>query len=467
MNRNAAIRLIILMMGSFFGVYHTVSLNVTLPAFAVIFHAELASVQWLVTGFALATGIIAPISGYLGERFSYRAVFLLCVAGITVTSILCSLSWSIESFIVFRVLQGLFCGLIQPVSLTLLYRWVPAANHAKVLSWWSASTVAATAVAPTLSGALQNMHWSLMFGVTVPPGIIILAAALWLTSPEEGRKGRLDRMGLTLTSFGSLSLLLLAGNLHRWGWFSPQALLLLAAGITLLAAYAKRALRVAEPLLELRLFRIRAFTVSVVLTVMLMIGLYAGTYFMPLYLQEIQGLTAMEIGLLFLPGALCLIVSTLLSGVWLERIGTSRLIVIGVGWMALSTIALALLKPDTPLLYILIGMCLRNVGIGLTFTPIMNIGMQAVPASLRGHASALIHWLRQVVCAIGLGLLSSFFVGRLVLLLEQGKGPYAILTYADQAVYTDTVNIIMWITVGLMAAVLPAVLLLRSKQASH
>jgi len=126
--------LITLFIGSFVAVYHIVSLNVSLTGFIQIFHSELGTVQWLITGFTLATGIIAPISGYLGNRFSNKKLFLFSICGLTVSSILCSFAWNVYVLIIFRIIQGIFCGLIQPVSLAMIYQTIPRGKQALAIS---------------------------------------------------------------------------------------------------------------------------------------------------------------------------------------------------------------------------------------------------------------------------------------------------------------------------------------------
>ncbi|MEI0737663.1 MFS transporter [Paenibacillus sp. JTLBN-2024] len=146
--------LLTLFCGSFVGMYPMVSLNVSLPGFIGIFHSGLGTVQWIITGFTLAFGMIAPVSGYLSNRFGGKRMFLLSLAGITVSSVMCSLSWNIQALIFFRILQGVWCGLIQPVSLAMIYQTLPRGRQPLAVSVWSFSTVLGMAVGPSVSGWL-------------------------------------------------------------------------------------------------------------------------------------------------------------------------------------------------------------------------------------------------------------------------------------------------------------------------
>ena len=161
-----------LVIGSFISIYQTVSLNVALPGFMEIFNTDLNTVQWLMTGFTLATGIIAPLSGYLGNRFGTRKLFLFSIAGLIITSLLCAFSWNMGSLIVFRILQGVFCGIIQPVTLTIIYQMLPVEKQTFALGLWSASSVLGPALAPTISGWLQSWNWPMIFLIMLPFGVL-------------------------------------------------------------------------------------------------------------------------------------------------------------------------------------------------------------------------------------------------------------------------------------------------------
>jgi hypothetical protein len=220
-----------LIAGSFVGIYHTVSLNVSIPAFAGIFDADPASLQWLVTCFMLAAGMIAPISGYLGSRFGYRRIFAVCMAGLTLTSVCCGIAWNLGSLVVFRTIQGVFSGLVQPVTLALLYQNVPRAKQPQAVSVWSAASITDTAVAPSASGWFQGVYWPMMFWVTVIPSAAAMLIGLrYLPEAASPRRPGLDGWGMFLAAAASAAYLMVFGNLHAWELGSPAAIIGLLAG---------------------------------------------------------------------------------------------------------------------------------------------------------------------------------------------------------------------------------------------
>ncbi|MGO4370356.1 DHA2 family efflux MFS transporter permease subunit [Paenibacillus sp. MCAF20] len=445
--------------GSFVGMYHVVSLNVSLPGFIHIFGTELRTVQWMITGFTLASGIVIPISGFAMERFGCKRLFLFAIGGITVSSLLCALSWNIQALIVFRIIQGLFCGLIQPVSLALIYRTIRKEKQTFALSVWSFSTVLGTAIGPTLSGWLQSFDWHLIFLVTVPVGIIAWAAGAAVI-PKDRPNGlaRLDWRGLLLASGGSLALLLLFGNMSEWGWSSALTWTTLLAGTCCIVGFVRQTRRSEHPLLQLRLLRNPTFALSLAASLILSFGLYAVVYFMPLFLVELKGLTPFKVGLLFLPAAGCLTAATFAAGKWYGKLGPARLIMIGCFILFISTYYFSGLRPETSLIAIMLWMGIRNIGTGLASTPATNASMSSVPPELLGHASALLNWLRQVFSAMALGVCTSLYYWRMEVHQAalggsvEGTAPYrlALMLSIHDVFLVSSIIVALGIPIGLL-----------------
>ncbi|CAM4469924.1 DHA2 family efflux MFS transporter permease subunit [Paenibacillus phoenicis] len=462
--------LLTLFLGSFAGVYHVVSLNVSLPGFIGIFHAELNTVQWVITGFSLACGMIAPVSGYVCLRFGSKRVFLWSLAGISVTSLLCAISWNVQALIGFRILQGVFCGLIQPVSLMMIYQTLPRERQPLAVSVWSFSTVLATAIGPSLSGWFQQVDWHLIFLVTVPLGIGAWIAAKVLLPSAGGADAsrKLDIAGLFLATGGSLAMLLLFGNLHQWGLASPLTWACLIAGGAAFVMFVRVELRTPEPLLNLRLFRNLPFTASLSLTLILTVALYSGVYFIPLFLEEIRGMSAFHIGLLFLPAAACLTLATFLSGKIYASRGPALLVGAGSLLLLAANLHFSRLHPETTLLSVIIWLCIRNAGTGFALTPATGSAMGAVSEQESGDASALLSWLRQIVSSISLGMFTSVFYVRLGIhearmhaeLNANGLSREQLYREA----YTQSIGDAFWLASGLIAAAIPLVWLIRRKR---
>lgn len=403
-----------LVIGSFISIYQSVSLNVSLPGFMDIFDTDLATVQWLMTGFILATGIIAPLCGYLGNRFGTRELFLFSVAGLIISSLLCAFAWNIGSLIVFRIIQGVFCGIIQPVTLMIIYQMLPEHKRSMALGWWSASSVLGPALAPIISGWLQSWNWPMIFLTMLPFGVIAwIFGWLSLEKRKNYQKSAFDGVGMIGIAFGSLALLVLFSNLYQWGILSGKSVLCLIIGILFLSHFIWRELRMKEPLLELRLFANKTFVLSLVTSLILISSLFTGIYFIPLYLLEVHQMTATEVGILLLLPALSMAVATIVSAKYYERVGPRPLILAGTLFLVMATWEFSRLTVDSSPGFVMLWMTFRYIGLGLSMTSTINAGMSAVPSNLSGDASSLINWARQVTGAMSIGIFTSFFYTRL------------------------------------------------------
>ncbi|GMK40998.1 MFS transporter [Paenibacillus sp. CCS19] len=452
-----------LFLGSFLSIYHVVSLNAVLPGFIKIFHADLSTVQWLMTGFTLAMGMAAPVTAYLEERFGIRRLFLLCVVLITICSILCSFSWNIGSLIVFRTLQGIFCGIMQPLTLSIIYGSMPPERHSSALGWWTASTILGPALAPTISGWLMQNDWRLIFWITVPLGLLVWQMGGYaLPAISRGDAKRPDWWSLIAVSGGTMAMLLLFTNLNRWGLLSLSSICCAAAAIALIGLFISRSLRQEHPLLQLKLFNNRMFTASLSASVILISGLYSGIYFIPLFLQQVQGMSPMYVGLLLLLPALSMTLTTTISTRYYERLGPRKLIIAGTLLLVAATWQFRSLTPNASHGYVMLWMTVRYIGIGLSMTPSMNAGMSAVEQQLSAHASALINWIRQAGGALALGMMTAYFTSRTI---HHGGSPNTGLgTPAATEAYMNGLSDVFLLASIVTAFGIPLALLLRRRQ---
>lgn len=295
--------MIAIFVGTFVCVLASTTINIALPILGNEFKAELSTVQWTLTGFLLATGTLAPTVGYLGEKISYKKLFLYSLIGFTVASGLCAIAWDINSLIVFRIVQGAFCGLIIPVTMTIVYQVIPKEKQAFAISLWGLAASLAPAFGPTISGwLLQSFAWEWLFIINIPVGIIaIFLVAKYIPYYRLSVPKSFDLLGFITVIIGSASLLLAFGQGHSWGWGSNKVISLFIVGSISLILFIIRELTTKTPLLNLRVFRNGCYTLSLIITNILTISLYAGTLLAPVFLQKVQGVTAIDTGLLLLP----------------------------------------------------------------------------------------------------------------------------------------------------------------------
>lgn len=398
-----------LLIGGFFTTLATSTINIALPVLMDYFNCTLDTVKWSTTGFMLATGIMAPITCYLGERFSYKRLYFISILGFTLSSICCALSWNVESLIAFRILQGLFNGLAVPSTMSIIYQVVPRKKQAFSMSLWSLSATVAPAIGPTLSGWLiQSFNWKAIFIMNIPIGIIaalfILKAVPYykLNSPEG-----FDLPGFSTCIAASILLLTAFSEVSHWGWTSYKTILLLVSGIVFLGIFIVRELTAKNPVLNLGIFKFKGFTISVIIRSIVTMGLYAGSLLTPLFLQNAQHVSALDTGLILLPSSLAMALCTIIVGKLYNRIDQRILLIIGVISMAAGSFALAHLSLETSHVFVVLCMTFRNAGIAFSLGTVTMMGMSSLDKKVSGNGSSINNWVAQSIGCLSIGIFTS------------------------------------------------------------
>lgn len=415
-----------LFVGSFMSVLSSSTITIAIPELQRYFGAELSVLQWTLTGFMLAMGTSAPLTGYLGGRFSFKWVYVASLVGFTLASVLCGFAWDTRSLVVFRFLQGAFSGAIMPVTMTLIYQLLPRERQALAASLWSLAASLAPAFGPTFAGWLITLgNWRWLFFINVPLGLVAVGLAVRtipfyrLQAPKA-----FDLPGLLTVITGTLSLLIALSQGRDWGWTHAKTVSLFMLGTLSLIVFVVRELKTSAPLLDLRVLANGRYLVTLIISSIITISLYSGAFLVPVFLQKIQGVTPLETGLILLPASLAMALLMPLVGRMYGPLGPSTLMTAGVLLIAGGTFALSRLTPDVPRFYMVMWMVVRNVGISLSMMPASNAGMEQIPRELSGHASSISNWLRNVFGAFSIAiftsLLSTFTAREAQELVRQG-----------------------------------------------
>jgi EmrB/QacA subfamily drug resistance transporter len=395
--------------GSFMAVLSSSTITIAIPELQKHFNAELSLLQWTLTGFMLAMGTSAPLTGYLGGRFSFKWVYVFSLVGFILASVLCGLAWDTRSLVIFRFLAGAFCGAIMPVTMTLIYQLLPRERQALAASLWSLSAMLAPAFGPTFAGWLITLgNWRWLFFMNVPLGVIAVSMAVRTIPFYRLQAAKaFDIPGLLTVITGTLSLLIALSQGSAWGWTHGKTVALLVLGTLSLLVFVARELRTSAPLLDLRVFANARYGVTLLISSIITVSLYSGAFLVPVFLQRIQGVTPLDTGLILLPASLAMALLMPLVGRLYGTLGPSTLMTAGVLLIAGGTYALSRLTPDVSHFYVLIWMLVRNVGISLSMMPANNAGMEEIPRELSGHASAVSNWLRNVFGAFSIAIFTS------------------------------------------------------------
>ena len=406
--------IIAIFFGSFISVLNVSTINIVIPVLQKEFTAELGVVQWTLTGFMLAMGTFAPVTGYFGERFSYKRLFMTALAGMMLASVFCALSTNAAMLIAFRILQGAFCGVIIPTAMSIIYQIVPKEKQPIAMSLWAAATMFAPAIGPTFAGwMLQHFSWQWLFWFNLPFGLLALAmVAIFIPYYRMNVPKKLDLPGLITVVVSSSSLLVSLSQGNAWGWGSWKTLLLLGAGLLFLFLFIWRELTTDAPLLDLRVLKNARFTLTSVILCITAISLYSGTLLTPIFLQNVQQVSPLDAGLVLLPASLVMAFITMFIGKLYAGIGPRTLLIAGTLLLAIGSFPLSWLSVDISHGYILLWMCVRNVGVALLIMPASNAGMEEIPPELSGHASSISNWLRNVCSSFAIALFTSLLASQ-------------------------------------------------------
>lgn len=415
MSRESVTIIATLLVATFVVILNETIMNVALQRLMADLGVTAPTVQWLSTGFMLTMAVVIPTTGFILQRLSTRAVFMLAMGLFSGGTLLAALAPGFEVLLLARIVQAGGTAIMLPLLMTTILTLVPVSRRGFVMGNVSIAISVAPAMGPTVSGLiLEHFTWRFMFVFVLPIALAAFAiGARFLTNVGEQEKTRLDvpSVLLTVPAFGGLVYGLSQIGGGQGGPGSP-AVIALAVGIIAMAAFVFRQVRLQRseaPLLDLRAFSFRMFTVSVLLLVVAMIALFGAVILLPLYLQEIRGLTSLQTGLSLLPGGLAMGLLGPFIGRLFDKVGPLPLTVTGSGLLVVALFQFSLLDPGTPVGWIIALHVGLSLGLALIFTPAFTTGLNPLPPHLYSHGSAIMSTLQQVAGAAGTALLVSIY----------------------------------------------------------
>ncbi len=383
--------------------------NVALPSLGRQLGASSTSLDSVVVVYLVSIAIVIPLSGWLGDRWGTKRVFLLALALFSVASALCGLATSIAMLVAFRGLQGVAGGALTPVGTAILYRTFPPVQRMQVSRILIIPTVIAPALGPVLGGLLvDQLSWRWVFFVNVPIGIAAcLFGLLFLQEHREPATGRFDLAGFLLAGIGLGLVMYALSEGPTYGWASIGILGSALVGLLVLGAFVVVELRMRQPMLDLRLFGNRLFRVTNLVSLFSSAGFLGVLFIGPLFLQEGLGVSALTSGLTTFPEAIGVVLSTQVVALLYPRFGPRRLVAIGLTCVAIVMSLMSLLERDTSLWFMRLLMFLTGAGMAYAFLPIQTASFAAISSASTGQASALFNAQRQVGSSLGIAVLST------------------------------------------------------------
>ncbi|MDR4947049.1 DHA2 family efflux MFS transporter permease subunit [Neobacillus cucumis] len=408
--KSPVLQMTIIILGVFMAILDTSVVNVAIPKMETALNASTDQIQWVVTGYMLVLGILIPISGWLTDKIGAKKIFLFSLASFTIGSALCGVAWNLESIIIFRIVQAIGGALMQPVAMSMIFRIYPPERRGTVMGVFGIAMMAAPAFGPALSGYLvEYWSWRYIFYINVPIGIVavILGVLMMHEFPHES-KGKFDLFGFIFSIIGFGSLLYGFNEVSSKGWGSSEVELFLSVGVLCLIILVIIELKVKEPMIQLRVFKNYQFNMSLIIVSIVSVSMFAGIFFLPLYLQDIRGFSAVRTGLFMTPAALASAVIMPISGRLFDRIGARPLGIAGLAIVTLATLGFTNLGVDTSSSTIQWLYILRNAGVSMAMMPLITAGMNAIPFEMTNQGTAMNNTIRQVAASLGTAILTTF-----------------------------------------------------------
>lgn len=417
----------LLLVSAFTVILNETIMSVALPRLMVDLNATANAAQWLTTAFLLTMAVVIPVTGFLLQRFNTRSVFLAAMAFFSLGTLICASAPGLGVLIFGRVVQAVGTAIMMPLLMTTVMSLVPPESRGKTMGNISIVISVAPAIGPTISGIILSvLDWRWMFWLVLPIGLGALALGYArLVNVTTPKRVPLDLLSVVLSAIGfggvvyGLSSL---GEGHGEGGPIPVWAPLLL-GAVMLAAFVWRQLRLGpqdRALLDLRTFRVQVFTVSVIMMGLAMMSLFGMIILLPIYMQNVLGMSALAAGLLLLPGGLTMGLLAPIVGRLFDRFGARKLVIPGAVAVSAALWLMASLGQDSHLAIVLLSHVVLSAGLALLFTPLFASSLGSLPRALYSHGSAVLGTIQQVAGAAGIALFVSIMSLRIGAEMAEG-----------------------------------------------
>jgi EmrB/QacA subfamily drug resistance transporter len=395
--------MIVVLLGLFPDMMNTTISSIALPKILADFNENIDKLQMVTSAYLLGMAVSSALVAYLMGRFGIKRIWAIAQVFYLGSSICCGLAWNANSLIVFRIVMGLCGGVLVPIAMTLIFTTFRAEEQGNAMGLMGLPMVMAPAIGLSLGGYLvEYVNWRWCFYISVPIVFVsLLATAFWLKDTEKQPSLPLDFKSFFFVSVGFGLILYALSYASTWGWDDARTLIMLAVGLVCVLCWVLVALREKVPMLDVRIFAIKDYSLGTFLTLIVTVGMYGAMLLVPLYLQNIRGLGAFESGMIMLPVSISSVVGSLLGGRIYDKFGPRIPVIIGLVISGLATWNLSVLNADTSITFIICNLLVFGVGLGLALMPVMTYTLAGVPHKLTAEASSINTVLRSVFGSLG------------------------------------------------------------------
>ncbi|WP_338100788.1 MDR family MFS transporter [Salipaludibacillus agaradhaerens] len=403
---------ITVLLGTFTIILNNSMLNPAVPHLMTVFEADAVATGWVITIFMVTMGMVMPLTGFLGDKFGKKQLYMAGLAVFLLGSLLGSLSWNLPSLIAFRGLQGIGGGVMMPLSLALIFEVFPRDERGLATGVWGVAAMMAPTIGPTLGGVIIELgSWPWLFLCNIPTGLLgLIFSYMYLQKSEKMSGIRFDKWGFFTVTLGVGSILLALGRVSELAHLTaPVNLALVMLGVIAIYCFVKIENRTEQPLLDLSIMRVPAYAYSVWIAMISSISLFGGIFLIPLLIQHVYGYGAIMTGVVFLPAALLTGIFMTIGGKLLDQHGPALVVTPGLCIVAIGTALLGFIDMETAIWVVFLLNAVRGIGMGLSTMPATTAGINAIPDKFVSRGSAMNNVLRQMSSALGIVFVSIYF----------------------------------------------------------
>jgi EmrB/QacA subfamily drug resistance transporter len=465
----------VVVLGTFMSILDTTIVNVAINTLSKDFKTDLATIQWVSTGYMLALATVIPLTGWAADRFGTKRLYMISIGLFLVGSILSGAAWSAGSLIAFRVLQGLGGGMIMPAGMTILSQAAGPQRMGRVMGIVGVPMLMGPIIGPILGGWLvDDVSWRWIFYVNIPVGAVALvAAARLLPRDRPAAHERLDTLGLLLLSPGLAAFVYgLAETSSSGGLGATKAWLPMLVGAAMIGAFIVHAARHAWPLIDVKLFKNRTMSAASLTTGAFALAMFGAMFLVPLYYQVVREKSALDAGLLLAPQGVGAALMMPVAGKLTDDIGPGKIVLGGLSLLLAGMLGFTQVGADTSFWLLGGSQFLMGLGMGAAMMPAMSAAYQTLQRQQVARATTALNIIQRVGGSIGTAFLSVVLTHQLSSRLpgagEHGLGAAQSLSPAAREAATPKIaeafGHTFWFGAGvLLLAFIPAALLPRKK----
>ncbi|EQB34989.1 hypothetical protein M948_17930 [Virgibacillus sp. CM-4] len=398
---------IVLITGAFLAILNQTLLATAIPHIMTDLQLTENTAQWVTTIFMLVNGIMIPITAFLIETFTTRRLFITAMSIFALGTLICALSPNFLLLMVGRIIQAAGAGIMMPLMMTIFLLIFPVEKRGTAMGTVGLVIGFAPALGPSISGWLvEHFPWRSLFYIVLPLAVIDIIVAYFVMKNITKRTfPKVDILSIIFSTLGFGGILHGFSSAGNIGWSDRVVIISLLVGFISLGIFITRQFKLAQPILEFRVFQNKIFTITMIIGMIGFIGLISAETILPIYMQNMAGFSAFESGLMILPGALLMGIMSPINGRIFDKFGARYLVIIGLLLLTITSFLYTNLTPDTSFAYLTVVFALRMFGISMIMMPSTTAGLNQLSNRLIPHGSAMTNTMRQVAASIGTALL--------------------------------------------------------------